>query len=55
MTSPRRARLVLLVLAAAIVGLGVFAWEPVYWWVMTTEVPWRDKKRARSRPWAAGS
>ena len=36
--SPRRAKLVLLVLAVAIVGLGVWAWEPVYWWVMTERV-----------------
>ena len=35
MNSPRRARLVLLVVAVAIVGLGVWAWEPVYWWAMT--------------------
>ena len=39
MTS-RRAKLVLLVLAVAIVGLGVLAWEPVYWWVMTKRVAW---------------
>ena len=32
----RRAKVVLAVLACAIVGLGVWAWEPVYWWVMTT-------------------
>ena len=24
--------------AVALVGLGVLAWEPVYWWVMTEEV-----------------
>ncbi len=35
MTPPHRAKLVLLVLAVAIVGLGVWAWEPVWWWVMT--------------------
>ena len=31
MTPPRRAKLVLLVLAVALVGLGVWAWEPVQW------------------------
>ena len=35
MTPPRRAKLVLLVLAVAFVGLGVLASQPVYWWVMT--------------------
>ena len=38
MTPPRRAKLVLLVLAIAIVGLSMWAWEPVYWWVMTERV-----------------
>ena len=38
MTPPRRAKLVLLVLAVALVGLGVWAWEPVYWWVTTRRV-----------------
>ena len=33
---PRRAaRLVLAAVAVLAVGLGVFAWEPVHWWVMT--------------------
>ncbi len=34
----RRARVVLGVIAVALVGLGVWAWEPVYWWVMTERV-----------------
>ena len=41
MTPPRRAKLVLLVLAVALVGLGVWAWVnagPLYWWVMTERV-----------------
>ena len=38
-TPPRRAKLVLLVLAIAVVGLGVWAWEPVWWWVTTGTVP----------------
>ena len=38
MTPPRRAKLVLLVLAVAIVGLGVWAREPVWWWVMTERI-----------------
>ena len=33
--TPRRAKLVLLVLAVALVGLGVLASEPLYWWVTT--------------------
>ncbi len=37
MTPPRRAKLVLLVLAVALVGLGVFAWEPVWMWATTRE------------------
>ena len=41
MTPPHRAKLVLLVLAVALVGLGVWAWEPVYWWVMTERV-WEE-------------
>ena len=39
MIPPRRAKLVLLVLAVSFVGLGVWAWEPVWWWVMTKRVP----------------
>ena len=39
MTPPRRAKLVLLVLAVAIVGLGVRAWEPVCSFVVFEEVP----------------
>ena len=31
----RRARVVLAVIALAVIGLGVWAWEPVYWAVMT--------------------
>ncbi len=38
MTPPRRAKLVLLVLAVALVGLGVWAWEPLWMWVMTKTV-----------------
>ena len=34
--TPRRARLVLVVLG--VVGVGVWAGEPVYWWVMTVKV-----------------
>ena len=46
MTPPRRAKLVLLVLAVAIVGLGVWAREPVYWWVMTERV-WSEHETDR--------
>ena len=38
MTPPRRAKLVLLVLAVAIVGLGVWAWKPVWLWATTRHV-----------------
>ena len=38
MTPPRRAKLVLLVLAIAFVGLGVWAWEPVYLGVTTKHI-----------------
>ena len=36
MTPPRRAKLVLLVLAVAFVGLCLLAWEPVFQWATTT-------------------
>ena len=39
MTPPRRAKLVLLMLTAAIVGLGVWHGEAVWWWVMTKRDP----------------
>ncbi len=42
MTPPRRAKLVLLVLAVALVGLGVWRGEAVYWWVMTTKPVFED-------------
>ncbi len=38
MTPPRRAKLVLLVLAVALVGLGVWAWEPLWMWATTKTV-----------------
>ncbi len=44
--SPRRAKLVLLVIAVAFVGLGVWAWVdkgPLYWWVMTRKVYWESE------------
>ncbi len=44
MTPPRRAKLVLLVLAVAIVGLGVWRGEAVYWWVMTERAYWESPK-----------
>ena len=44
----------LLVLAIAIVGLGVWAWEPVYWWVTTKRVPvpesWFDEEDFDGHP-----
>ena len=43
MTPPRRAKLVLLVLAVAIVGLGVWQGENLYWWA-TTYRKWRDSE-----------
>ncbi len=36
--TPRRARLVLVLVVLGVVGLGVFAWDPVYWWVMTERI-----------------
>ena len=33
-----RARLVLVVIVLGVVSMGVFVWEPVYWWVMTKRV-----------------
>ncbi len=36
---PRRATVVLCVITLAVIALGVWAWEPVYWWVMTERVP----------------
>ena len=39
---PRRARVALGVIALAVIGLGVWAWEPLYWWVIL--------KRFRSVP-----
>ncbi len=38
----RRARVVLAVVAVAVIGLGVWAWEPVYWWVTTERVLHED-------------
>ena len=38
MTPPRRAKLVLLVLACAIVGLGVWRGAAVWWWATTKRV-----------------
>ena len=50
MTTPRRAKLVLLVLAVALVGLGVWAWEPVYWWVVT-ESHFQESVQGQTRGW----
>ncbi len=36
---PRRARIVLGVITLAVIGLGVWAWEPLYWWVVRKSVP----------------
>ena len=49
MTPPRRAKLVLLVLAIALVGLGVWRGEPVWWWV-TTERVYEQRAWASSSP-----
>ena len=57
MTS-RRARLVLVLVVLGVVGVGVFAWEPLYWWVITETVPltvvrplstWNEGHRVRGR------
>ena len=50
MTPPRRAKLVLLVLACALVGLGVWGWESLWWWVMT-EKHFRGWERGETRGW----
>ena len=34
----RRARLVLVLVVLGVVGVGVFAWKPLYVWVMTKRV-----------------
>ena len=40
----RRAKVALGVIALAVIGLGVWAWEPVYWWVTARDIPseWID-------------
>ena len=37
-SSRRAARLTLAAVAVAVIGLGVWAWEPLYWWVITERV-----------------
>ncbi len=37
--TPRRARLVLVLVVLGVVGMGVFAWEPVSLWLLTVETP----------------
>ncbi len=61
---PRRARVVLAVIALAVIGLGVWRGEAVYWWVMTKRIPtgawesWDMKYEARGytsrQRWASG-
>ncbi len=61
MTPPRRAKLVLLVLAVALIGLGVWAWEPLWMWVTTKKVLFPEaiitnaSGRFRIRGWASDS
>ena len=38
----RAARLALAVLAVALVGLGVWAWEPMWWWASSTPIYLED-------------
>ena len=38
----RRARLVLVLVVLGVVGVGVAAWEPLYWWVGTKRVLYED-------------
>ena len=45
--TPRRARLVLVLVVMGVVGVAVVAWEPVYWLIITQKIPIETPDRSR--------